>query len=103
MINIVHKLWNDEAGFIISAELVLVATIGVLSLVVGLSELVLNISSELEDLGSAFASINQSFSLSGLLGHSSSTSASGNIDLLDFCGGQNDVTPNTNGLLGLGL
>ena len=30
------KLWNDEAGLIVSAELALVLTIGVLAMVVGL-------------------------------------------------------------------
>ena len=32
------KLWDDEAGLIVSAELALVLTIGVLAMVVGLSE-----------------------------------------------------------------
>ena len=36
MTNIITNLLNDEAGFIVSAELVLVATIGVLSLIVGI-------------------------------------------------------------------
>ena len=33
-----RKLWNDEAGFVVSAELVLIATILVLGMIVGLSE-----------------------------------------------------------------
>ena len=33
-----NQLWNDEAGFVISAELVLVLTIAVLAMIVGLSE-----------------------------------------------------------------
>ncbi len=36
MTNIFTKLINDEAGFIVSAELILVATIAVLGVVVGL-------------------------------------------------------------------
>ena len=40
--NTFAKLANDEAGFIVSAELVLVATIAVLAMVVGLSELAPN-------------------------------------------------------------
>jgi hypothetical protein len=38
MVNLFHKLASDEAGFIVSAELILVATIAVLALIVGLSE-----------------------------------------------------------------
>lgn len=32
-----HRLWNDEDGFVISAELVLVATIVVIGLILGLT------------------------------------------------------------------
>ena len=54
-------LWNDEAGFIVSAELVLIATIAVLAMVVGLSEVANALNQELEDVASAFGSVNQSF------------------------------------------
>ena len=40
MLRIVHRLYHDEAGFIISAKLVLVLTIAVLAMIVGLSEVV---------------------------------------------------------------
>ena len=39
---------NDEAGVIISAELVLVLTIGVLAMIVGLSEVAVAINTELK-------------------------------------------------------
>ena len=68
MTNIITSLLNDEAGFIVSAELVLVATIGVLSLIVGLSEVAFNINQELEDVGSAFGSINQTYQYNGVAG-----------------------------------
>ena len=55
------KLCNDDNGFIVSAELVLIATIAILGLGVGLSELSYNINQELEDVGSAFADLNQSY------------------------------------------
>ena len=63
------NLYNDEAGFIVSAELVLVATIAVLSLVVGLSEVALNINNELEDVGAAFTCVQQSYCFDGARGH----------------------------------
>ena len=53
------QLLNDDAGFIVSAELILVSTIAVLALVVGLSEVSFGVNQELEDLGAALGSINQ--------------------------------------------
>lgn len=62
---LLKNLLQDEAGFILSAELVLIATLGVLALIVGLSEVAYNINNELQDIGNAFGSINQSFSVQG--------------------------------------
>ena len=58
-----RKLFNDEAGFIISAELVLVLTIGVLGMVVGLASIRDSLVAEMCDLSSAFGAIDQSYSL----------------------------------------
>ncbi len=58
-------LWNDECGVILSAELVLVATILVLGMIVGLVELQCSIVSELSDLSSAFGNLDQSYQVSG--------------------------------------
>ena len=58
-------LWNDEAGVILSAELVLVSTILVLGMIVGLVELQCSIVAELSDLSSAFGNLNQSYETSG--------------------------------------
>lgn len=60
-----RQLLNDEAGFIISAELVLVATIVVIGLVVGLSEVQHAIVSELNDVADAIGCLNQSYYFSG--------------------------------------
>jgi len=65
MRTIIAQLLNDENGFIVSAELVLVATIGVLALIVGLTEVAFNVNQELEDVGSAVGNLNQSFSYNG--------------------------------------
>ncbi|CAK9069542.1 Uncharacterized protein SCF082_LOCUS34797, partial [Durusdinium trenchii] len=65
MLTTLRQLAQDDAGFIVSAELVLISTIAVLGLIVGLSEVALNINNELEDVGSAFASIKQSYSYEG--------------------------------------
>ena len=55
------QLLNDEAGFIVSAELVLVSTIVGLGMIAGLSEVAHGVNQELEDVGSAVGSVNQSF------------------------------------------
>src|SRR6185312_6256355 len=70
------QLMNDEAGFIVSAELVLIATIGVLSMIVGLSEVAFNINQELEDVGSAIGSINQTYQFNGAAGSKGQSSGS---------------------------
>lgn len=79
------KLWNDEAGFVVSAELVLIATILVLGLIVGLVTVRDQIVQELGDVAQAFAQINQSYSFSGITGHTSATSGSQFIDTSDYC------------------
>ncbi len=91
MKNIITQLINDEAGFIVSAELVLISTIAVLGMIVGLSEVAHNVNNELEDVGSAFSSIDQSFYVYKAHGHRGCTHASEFYDSSDFCGGQWDV------------
>ncbi len=94
MKNLITQLANDEAGFIVSAELVLVATIAVLSMVVGLSEVANNINQELEDVGSAFSCIDQSYSYelnTGCKGYAADSSFN---DYADDCSGQDDITCN---------
>ncbi len=60
MLKLFQNLYHDEAGFIVSAELILISTIVVLGSVVGLSEVSHSINQELEDVGSALGSVNQS-------------------------------------------
>lgn len=86
------KLWNDEAGFIISAELVLVLTIAVLGTIVGLSHVVMAVNQELNDVAQAIGSLNQSFSFTGFKccpcqsgGLSAATAGSRFLDTTDTC------------------
>ena len=60
-----RTLWADEAGFIVSAELVLIATILVIGMVVGLSEVQHAVVAELNDVGEAIGELNQSYCFSG--------------------------------------
>ncbi len=62
---IARSLWSDDAGFIVSAELILVATIVVIGLVVGLAEVQSAVVGELNDVGDAIGSLNQSYYVSG--------------------------------------
>lgn len=89
--NIIKQLISDEAGFIVSAELVLISTIAVLSMIVGLSEVANSVNNELEDVGSAFGRINQSYYVTGISGHKGWTTGSHFQDQQDFCDGENDI------------
>ena len=91
MKKIALNLLNDEAGFVISAELILVSTITVLAMVVGLSEVAYGVVQELEDTGSAFGSVNQTYHFTGLCGHGGHIGGSCFTDLPDFCDRTGDV------------
>ena len=80
-----RKLWNDEAGFIISAELVLIATILVIGMIVGLVSIRDQVVQELADVAGAISHMNQTYSFSGITGHTSITMGSAFTDRFDFC------------------
>jgi len=84
-------LLNEEHGFIVSAELCLVATVAVLALVVGLAEVSNNVNQELEDVGSAFSRLDQSYYANCVSGHKGQKHGSGFEDHADFCGCEWDV------------
>jgi len=65
MNNLVTTLWKDEDGFLISAELVIVATILVLGLIVGITNLQTAMNAELIDVGEAVGGLDQSYSYAG--------------------------------------
>lgn len=78
---------NDEAGFLVSAELVLVSTILVIGLIVGLIELQAGVLHELNDVSEAIGSINQSYSYPGTVTqkgiHTATTAGSAFVDTDD--------------------
>ena len=65
--SLMKKLWSDEAGFVVSAELVLIATIVVIGLIVGLSEVQHAVVSELNDVANSIGSLDQTFSYASLV------------------------------------
>lgn len=90
---ILSQLLNDEAGFIASAELILIATIVVISMVVGLSEVSYAINAELNDVAGAFGSMNQSYRYSGVNGQPGQSNGSGFQNGGDFgAGGQGQIS-----------
>ena len=92
MNNLFTSLLNDENGFLISAELILISTIAVVGIVVGLSEVSSAVNNELEDVASAIGSLNQSYYVSGK--HSSGkgcTDGSSFEDEYDTCDSQWDI------------
>ncbi len=95
MTRILTALHQDEAGFIVSAELVLVATITVIGMIVGLAEVANNVNEELEDVGSAVGQINQSYYLHGSSGHKACVVGSQFNDVPDYCDGQFDIYCNS--------
>ncbi len=94
MLNTVFAFWNDDAGFIVSAELILIATIAVLSLIVGLSEVAFGVNQELEDIGSAIGAMNQTYCYNGVSGHKGSAAGSAFHDQRDICDLENDIVCN---------
>ena len=79
------RLWADEAGFVVSSELILIATIAVIGLIAGLQTVRDQVLQELADTAGAISNVNQSYSFSAVTGHASSTAGSIFIDVLDQC------------------
>ncbi len=88
-----RRFWADEAGFIVSSELVLIATIVVIGLIAGLAAVRDAVVGELADVGAAIGEVNQSYSFGAITGHCSSVSGSIFSDQFDFCElpGNNDI------------
>ena len=83
MRNLMVRLWNDDAGALIAAEWVFVATILVLGAITGLVAVRQAVIAELHDVANALLALNQSFSFSGQSNCESSTAGSQFIDLPD--------------------
>lgn len=61
----IRKIWNDEGGFVVSADLILISTILVIGVLVGLVTLRDQVVQEFGDLATAVGNLNQSYSFSG--------------------------------------
>lgn len=82
----IYRLWNEETGAIVSAEIMLVATILVLGVIVGLKSVRDSVVTELADVAQAISNVNQSYCFSGVTGHGAHGGGSGQFqDSADFC------------------
>lgn len=84
-------LWKDEAGFVVSSELVLIATTLVIGMLVGLTTVRDQVVQELADVAGAMGDVNQSYSFTAVTGHTSSTAGSDYTDRQDECDAAEDV------------
>jgi len=69
MKKLLQDLWRDEAGFLLSAELVVIATVAVLGLTVMLVAVRDSVGGELTDLANSLRNIDQSYGYGGMRGH----------------------------------
>lgn len=81
----IARFWNEEVGAVVSAEIMLAATILVLGVIVGLKSVRDSIATELADVGQAFSNINQSYCYSGTSGHGASSGGGHFQDQQDYC------------------
>jgi hypothetical protein len=95
--NILNALKNEENGFVVSAELVLVGTIVVLGMIVGLTELSFNVNQELEDVGSAIGGINQTYYYTLASGKKGKSVGSTFLDFKDECDNAYNINCDTAG------
>jgi len=65
MLNLIKRFSKDDHGFVVSCELVLILTIGVIGLIVGLDSVQNAVVEELADIAAAVGSLNQSYTYSG--------------------------------------
>lgn len=92
----IRRLWKDEAGFIVSAELVLCSTILVIGMIVGLVSIRNQVVEELVDVGQAIGCISQSFAYGGI--HKPFVAFTDGCyfrDIVDFCQATHEQLPFT--------
>lgn len=79
----IKRLWQDQAGAIVSAELVLISTVFVIGVVAGLTAVRDAVVSELADVAAAISALDQSYQVRGISSSSAATAPSQYLDQLD--------------------
>ncbi len=80
-----NNLWQDEHGFIVSSELIFVATLLVIGMVTGLTTIRDQVLGELADVADAVSELDQSYSIGAITAHASSSNGVNFDDENDFC------------------
>jgi len=80
MNSLMVRLWNDDAGYLLSAESVFLFTIVVLGLLTGWVAIRNSVVSELTEVSNAISSLDQAYSYSGLVNSNSFTNGSSMTD-----------------------
>jgi len=75
--NWLNELWKDEAGSVVSAELVLLGTLGAVGVGVGAAAIGNSAEAEFEEMAYSLRSLDQSYSATGFHGCGSWTAGSG--------------------------
>lgn len=96
MRNFLTRLWVDDAGFVVSTELVLASTLLVIGITIGQVTLRDAVITEIADTSSAINELNQSYSFTSVTAHSSSVAGTEFQDAQDFCNAT--ATPGEQGL-----
>lgn len=78
--NLLKLLWTDESGVILTAETVMLGTVGVLAMTAGVGAMSSAMNEEMGDLSQAFRSFDQSFQVTGYRVDTSGGNSSSNTD-----------------------
>ena len=74
--NLFTQLLRDEHGFVLSAEMALLGTVGVIGAAVGMSAVAKSVNDELTEVAMAFRSLDQSYQIAGASGCGACTAGS---------------------------
>ena len=96
---LLQRLWNDEAGLVLSAELVFMSSVVVIGMIVGLSAARDGVTSELSDVGSAVSEYNQGYLVNGVTGHGASIAGTHHADNTDYCDVADDTAATDEGCI----
>ena len=107
MLNRIQKqfaqLTSDQAGAVLSMELLMLATTVLLGLLIGFTSTRDAVVSEISDVAGSVQDFNQSFSIFGVQGHGSSTSGSDYQDALDQCDSPDDPSGSADNCVTFGV
>ncbi len=93
MIRTYQRLWREETGALISAELIIIFTILIIGILVGVKSIRDAIVTELADVAQAISNFDQSYFFGGVSGHHAATGGGTFEDKPDFCDQKDNINP----------